>query len=111
MRSAARAVAAVATFEKLGMVPDLALAQAMIAALPESSVQDGARHRPSADDEALTPREMEVARLVAEGLTNREIATELVLSVRTVENHVDRALGKLGFRTRSRLASWYRDRR
>jgi DNA-binding CsgD family transcriptional regulator len=103
------AVAAVATFEKLGMVPDLALAQAMIAALPELSVEDGAKHHPSADDEPLTPREMEVARLVAEGLTNREIAGALMLSVRTVENHVDRALGKLGFRTRSRLASWVRE--
>lgn len=106
------AIAAVATFEKLGMVPDLAAAQAMLSMHPpvESPEERAAQHLP-ADDEALTPRELEVAGLVAEGLTNREIATTLMLSVRTVENHVDRALGKLGFRTRSRLASWVRDQR
>ena len=105
------ATAAVATFEKLGMVPDLAAAQAMVAAAGERSPQERGKRVPLADDEALTPREMEVATLVAEGMTNREIATALVLSVRTVENHVDRALGKLGFRTRSRLANWVRDQR
>ena len=49
--------------------------------------------------QGLTPRETDVAELVASGLTNREIADRLVLSVRTVETHVDRILGKLGFTT------------
>jgi len=44
--------------------------------------------------------------LVATGLTNREIAGKLYLSVRTVEVHVDHALTKLGFRTRTQLAAW-----
>lgn len=54
----------------------------------------------------LTGREAEVAALVARGLTNREIAGRLYLSVRTVEVHVDHALTKLGFRTRTQLAAW-----
>jgi non-specific serine/threonine protein kinase len=54
----------------------------------------------------LTRRESEVAGLVARGLTNREIAGQLHLSVRTVEVHVDHILTKLGFRTRTQLAGW-----
>jgi DNA-binding NarL/FixJ family response regulator len=53
----------------------------------------------------LTQREREVAALVADGLTNREIADKLVLSVRTVETHVDRVLGKLNLHTRTQLAA------
>ena len=52
------------------------------------------------------PRESEVAALVARGLTNREIAGQLYVSVRTVEVHVDHILTKLGFRTRTQLAAW-----
>jgi len=54
----------------------------------------------------LTRREAEVAVLAARGLTNRDIAARLCLSVRTVEVHVDRILTKLGFRTRTQLAAW-----
>ena len=61
------------------------------------------RSGPSAD---LTRREREIAALVAAGLTNREIAGKLYLSVRTVEVHVDHTLTKLGFRTRTQLAGW-----
>ena len=69
---------------------------------------DGASTTPRADGRlpALTRRESEVAVLVARGLTNREIADELFLSVRTVEVHVDRTLSKLGFRSRTKLAAW-----
>jgi non-specific serine/threonine protein kinase len=54
----------------------------------------------------LTHREQEVAALVARGLTNREVAGQLYVSVRTVEVHVDHILSKLGFRTRTQLAAW-----
>ena len=64
-------------------------------------------YRVSADlTERLTTREEEVAGLVAEGMTNREIASCLCVSVRTVESHVDRALSKLGLHNRTRLAAW-----
>jgi non-specific serine/threonine protein kinase len=55
---------------------------------------------------SLTRRESEVASLVARGLTNRDIADRLYISVRTVEVHVDRILSKLGFPTRTQLAAW-----
>jgi non-specific serine/threonine protein kinase len=54
---------------------------------------------------ALTRREREIAELVATGMTNREIAGRLYLSVRTVEVHVDHTLTKLGLRTRTQLAA------
>ena len=54
----------------------------------------------------LTRREREVAVLAARGLTNRDIAAQLFLSVRTVEVHVDHILTKLGFHTRTQLAAW-----
>ncbi|WP_343899595.1 helix-turn-helix transcriptional regulator, partial [Nocardioides aquaticus] len=49
----------------------------------------------------LTPREEEVLRLVAEGLSNREVAAHLVLSVRTVEMHAAHAVRALGCRSRT----------
>ncbi|HEV2092680.1 MAG TPA: helix-turn-helix transcriptional regulator [Rubrobacter sp.] len=54
----------------------------------------------------LTRREREVALLVARGLTNRQIASELTISERTVTTHVDRILRKLGVTSRSRIAAW-----
>jgi len=54
----------------------------------------------------LTRRELEIAGLLAEGLTNREIATRLVISPRTVEAHVDHILAKLGMTSRTQVASW-----
>jgi DNA-binding NarL/FixJ family response regulator len=53
----------------------------------------------------LTPRELDVLRLVSAGLTNREIAAEIVLSVRTVDRHVSRILEKLGVKSRLAAAS------
>jgi ATP/maltotriose-dependent transcriptional regulator MalT len=55
----------------------------------------------------LTDREHEVAALVAQALTNREVATALVLSERTVESHVRRILAKTGLSSRTELTRWY----
>jgi DNA-binding CsgD family transcriptional regulator len=66
---------------------------------------------PSAQRPAgLSSRELDVARHVAEGMSNKEIAAALHLSVRTVESHVRRSLGKLGLANRTQLASWTRQR-
>ncbi|MEP7332047.1 MAG: AAA family ATPase [Terracoccus sp.] len=59
-----------------------------------------------ASESTLTARESEVAGLVAQGLTNRQIATRLFLSVRTVESHVRGALAKAGRTSRTELAVW-----
>lgn len=55
----------------------------------------------------LTRREREIAALVAEGLTNREIAERLFIGVRTAEFHVEQLRGKLGVRTRAQVATWW----
>ena len=83
----------------LGMAAYAERAAALVAEL------DGAEGRP-----ALSPREAEVAALVAEGLTNRQIAERLVISERTAQNHVQHILTKLGFATRSQIAAWQRAR-
>jgi non-specific serine/threonine protein kinase len=55
----------------------------------------------------LTGRERQVVALVAEGLTNREIAERLSISERTADSHVQHMMGKLGFRSRAQLAAWH----
>jgi DNA-binding NarL/FixJ family response regulator len=54
----------------------------------------------------LGKREAEVARLVAEGLTNKEIGQRLFISERTVDSHVRSILNKLGFNSRAQIAAW-----
>ncbi|WP_105967780.1 helix-turn-helix transcriptional regulator [Streptomyces geranii] len=55
----------------------------------------------------LTPREREVAALVADGMSNRQIAGALKRSPRTVEGHIENIMAKLGFTSRARIASWW----
>ena len=59
----------------------------------------------------LTRREQEVALLVARGLTNHQISTELSISERTAANHVAKILRKLGLRSRAQIASWAAQRK
>ncbi len=54
----------------------------------------------------LSKRELEVARLVSQGLTNKEIASTLFISQRTAEGHVAQICNKLGFSTRAQIAAW-----
>jgi predicted ATPase/DNA-binding CsgD family transcriptional regulator len=55
---------------------------------------------------ALTSRQRQIAWLVAEGLSNREIAERLVISKRTVDTHIDHIFGRLGVSSRMQLAAW-----
>ena len=58
----------------------------------------------------LSAREVEVLRLVSDGLANKAIATRLHLSARTVESHVRHMLAKIGLENRTQLATWARER-
>ena len=54
----------------------------------------------------LTRREREVAALIARGMSNKDIASALVISQRTAEGHVEHILAKLNFTSRSQVAAW-----
>jgi non-specific serine/threonine protein kinase len=54
----------------------------------------------------LTSREQEVVTLITRGLTNAEIAVELVITERTARAHVEHILAKLGLRSRAQIAAW-----
>ena len=64
----------------------------------------GARKRPASGWASLTPAERDVVRLVSEGLANKDIATGLFVSPRTVETHLSHVYAKLGFTSHLQLA-------
>jgi DNA-binding NarL/FixJ family response regulator len=59
---------------------------------------------------ALTSREREVAGLIAQGLSNKEIAATMVISQRTAESHVEHILAELGVNSRAHVAAWITER-
>jgi two-component system, NarL family, response regulator NreC len=63
------------------------------------------------EPESLSPREIEVLRLIAKGYTNSQIAAEFGLSVRTVESHRANLMGKLGLQNRVELVRWAMDQK
>lgn len=86
----------------------LSPAEAIAFALDEkSAAQPGVRPKTG----PLTKREVEIADLVSDGLTNQEIADRLVISRRTAETHVDHILTKLEVHNRAQIASWVVARR
>ena len=89
--AAALAADAVAQAEALGMKPLRTAAAALV---------------PGRQKGPLTRREQEIAELVARGLTSRAIASDLYLSERTVETHVQHILTKLGLSNRTQIATW-----
>lgn len=58
------------------------------------------------DDVTLTPKELEVVQMVAQGMSNREVALNLKVSQRTVESHVSNMLNKTNLNNRTELARW-----
>ncbi len=88
----------------------LALERACDEALAEAPPPRPAPVAGGEPGDPLTPREREVAALVAEGLSNREIAALLVITERTAEGHVAHILDRLGFRTRVQVAAWATER-
>jgi ATP/maltotriose-dependent transcriptional regulator MalT len=90
---------ALAAFDRLGAGRDADRAAELVRRLG-GGTRPGPRR-----DAALTSREEEVLELLAAGLTNRQIAERLFLSVKTVEHHVSRVLGKLGLKTRAEAAA------
>lgn len=92
---------ALAAFDRLGAGHDADRAAELVRRL-------GGGPRPGPRrDAALTEREEEVLELLGAGLTNRQIAERLFLSVKTVEHHVSRVLTKLGLKTRTEAAAAY----
>jgi len=71
---------------------------------PAPTAKRGTRSRN--DQSPLTPRERQIAELVASGMSNKEIATTLVISKRTAETHVEHILTKLGFNNRNQVTAW-----
>jgi DNA-binding CsgD family transcriptional regulator len=93
-----RLQAALATFERLDARPWADQARAELQATGET-----ARRRPQPAASRLTPQEFQVARLVAEGKSNRDIAAALFLSPKTVEFHLSNIHRKLGSGSRAQL--------
>lgn len=95
-RSRTLAAGALDQAQLFGMQPMVDRARAHLSGLPV---------RYGKTDE-LTRRELEVARLVAEGLTNRQLAVRLGITERTAEAHLDHIRSKLGFASRAQVAGW-----
>ncbi|MGR6916751.1 AAA family ATPase [[Actinomadura] parvosata] len=91
--------AAAAAFDALGAAPWAERARAELRATGES------RRKPIDAIDALTPQEQQIARLAADGLSNREIAERLFLSPRTVTTHLYRIYPKVGVKSRGELAA------
>jgi DNA-binding CsgD family transcriptional regulator len=90
---------ALTTFERFGAGP-----WARQAADELRAAGHPVRPHPVPVDEALTPHQTRIARLVADGATNREVAAQLLISARTVDHHLRTIFAKLGVRSRVELA-------
>jgi DNA-binding NarL/FixJ family response regulator len=73
---------------------------------PAQAGESAAAGTPEPGTAPLAKREADVARLVADGLTNRQIGAQLFISERTVDSHVRSILNKLGVSSRAQIAAW-----
>jgi DNA-binding NarL/FixJ family response regulator len=89
-----------------GPRPGLALIQAFPTGATPTATEKP-RRGSATKPPRLTGRQREIARLIAEGMTNRQIARDLVLTEGTVANHVRSILLRLGVRCRAQVAAWY----
>ena len=96
---------ALVTLNDLGAVPAARIARQRLRDLGVTRIERGPRASTVANPYGLTGREMEVWGLLAEHLTNAEVAERLVLSERTVHHHVSSVLAKLGVRSRGEAAA------
>jgi DNA-binding CsgD family transcriptional regulator len=95
---------AVLCYQELGAVWDITRAEARLRPYGVRKGRRGSRQRPSHGWLALTPTELRVAKLVAVGYSNPDIAAELFLSRRTVQTHVSHILAKLNAKSRKEIA-------
>jgi DNA-binding CsgD family transcriptional regulator/Tfp pilus assembly protein PilF len=100
-----QALAAFAIFERLGARRDADRAAALLRTLG-ATVRGGTDPAGRRGFDQLSRREREVVPLLAEGLSNAEIARRLFVTPKTVEHHVTHILGRLGLRTRTEVAAW-----
>jgi len=96
---------AISLLDDLGAVPAATLARRHLAALGAGSVPRGPNRATRRNPAGLTPRQLQVLELLVDGCSNREIADELVVSVRTVEDHVSAVLARLDVASRDEAAS------
>ena len=89
-----------------GKIPEEALRKTFLARALGLIPSPSERTKTRSEFSGLTEREREIAALVAAGLSNNQIAENLVLSRRTVEAHVANIMSKLGLRTRAQIAAW-----
>jgi DNA-binding CsgD family transcriptional regulator len=100
---------AIREFEAMNMQP--ALARAMDFARTTQKSLSSPSIAGADQSGILTARELEIVDLLARGMSNRDIAESLVISEGTVGVHVKHILSKLGFRSRTRVATWWAEQR
>ena len=96
---------ALAIFERLGAQPAVALVRRRLRQQGIGGIPRGPRLSTRTNQAGLTTRQLEVLRLMIEGLSNAEIANRLFTSPKTIEHHVSAVLAKLGVHSRAQAIS------